>query len=149
MQNETLKSAKFFQPYNPDLISERYVVENTTDLELFFKAFSHNRKLMQNTLKKSLVEGRIILLTDSTLSGFTSYCFETVLSDTKKLEDVHPSSFIRVEEEDAKEKFGSWTASELFDFLQSNHVIADDEAFEEWMNDRTDMIDMAVEFVES
>ncbi len=96
MKNETLKTAKFFQAYNPDLISERYVVENPNDLELFFRAFSHNRKLMQNTLKTSLKEGRIILLTDSTLSGFTSYCFETVLSDSKKLEDVHPTSFIRV-----------------------------------------------------
>ncbi len=98
MKNETLKIAKFFQPYNPELHSERYVVENDTDLELFFKAFPHNRKYMQNTLKKILAEGRTILLTDSTLSGFTSYCYETVLSDTNKLEDVHPSSFIRVVE---------------------------------------------------
>jgi hypothetical protein len=98
MQNTNLKTAKFFQPYNAELHSERYVVENSTDLELFFRAFPHNRKVMQNTLKKSLADGRVILLTDSTLSGFTSYCFETVLSDTEKLEDVHPSSFIRVVE---------------------------------------------------
>jgi ribosome biogenesis GTPase A len=98
MKNTNLKVATFFTPQTSDVHFERYVVENNEDLEAFFKAFSHNRKMMQNTLKKSLTEGRTILLTDSTLSGFTSYSYETKVDDVNKLEGVHPSSFIRVVE---------------------------------------------------
>ena len=44
--------------------------------------------------------------------------------------------------------FKNWTATELFDYLQSNEVIDEDDQFEDWMNDRVDMIDMAEEYHE-
>lgn len=36
----------------------------------------------------------------------------------------------------------NWTTSELFDFLQSNNIISEEDTFEDWMFDRTDMIQM-------
>ncbi|WP_075344116.1 hypothetical protein [Tenacibaculum agarivorans] len=35
-----------------------------------------------------------------------------------------------------------WTTSELFYFLQSIHLIAPDDNFEDWMHDRSDMIQL-------
>jgi hypothetical protein len=47
-----------------------------------------------------------------------------------------------------KPDYHSWNASELFHFLQNNHIVSEDDEFEDWMHDRPDMIKMAEEFFE-
>ena len=42
--------------------------------------------------------------------------------------------------------FEDWTGIELFEYLQSNYCIADDDEFERWVDCRTDLIKMAKEF---
>ncbi len=36
--------------------------------------------------------------------------------------------------------YDSWLTCELFDYLVSIGIIPDDEDFEDWKNDRTDML---------
>ncbi len=96
MKNTKLKSAHFTSPQEPTVTFERYLVENQKDLKDFFEAFPQNKKFMNDSLTKSLSEGYIILLTEVTMSGFNSYCFETVVTDETDLTKLHPSSFIRV-----------------------------------------------------
>ena len=38
-----------------------------------------------------------------------------------------------------------WTASELFNYLLDNEIISEDAEFEDWKNNRTDMIGMVKE----
>lgn len=102
MQNTKLKSAIYVQPFST-VQSERYVVENQADLNAFFKAFPENKRFLGDTLKKDLLQGKIIILTDATMSGFSSYCYETVLGD-REISEVHPTSFIRVTFEDLKQE---------------------------------------------
>lgn len=97
MQNTKLKTAKYFTVNKPDVHSERYLVETQDDLNKFMKAFPENKQFLAKTLKEDLERGKIILLTDRTMSGFTSYCYETVLSETKTLENAHPTEWIRVQ----------------------------------------------------
>lgn len=40
------------------------------------------------------------------------------------------------------ELVGEWTASDLFNWLQNMHIIADDEEVEDWYDSRGDMVDM-------
>lgn len=47
-----------------------------------------------------------------------------------------------------REDFESWTADELFNYLQGMCIISEDEEFEDWKHDRTDMIDMCVDGLE-
>lgn len=49
--------------------------------------------------------------------------------------------FGKMEEEDPNDP-GTWTTIELFSFLITMKVISDDEKFEEWKHDRTDMLAM-------
>jgi hypothetical protein len=93
MLHKNLKSAFYTTPQNKEVEFERYLVETEADLKKFFKVFPQSRKMMEASLLKSLSEGYIILLTELTISGFNSYCFETKIQKGSKL---HPSSFIRV-----------------------------------------------------
>lgn len=45
--------------------------------------------------------------------------------------------------------FTEFTATELFDYLKDNEVISEDATFENYMNDRTNMIDMAQEYYDN
>lgn len=42
--------------------------------------------------------------------------------------------------------FESWAATELFEYLVDNYVISDDESFEDWKHDRTDMLKLCKEY---
>lgn len=33
-----------------------------------------------------------------------------------------------------------WTTSELFEYCQTMKIISEEDKFEDWMNDRTDML---------
>lgn len=92
MLHKKLKSAFFTSPQYNGEVFERYLVENETDLKKFFKTFPQSRKMMEGNLLKSLKEGYTIILTELTISGFNSYCFETKIQEGSK---IHPSSFIR------------------------------------------------------
>ena len=94
MENTKLKSATYVQPFST-VESERYLVENQEDLKAFFKAFPENKTYLGKVLKEDVERGKIILLTETTMSGFSSYCYETVLGD-REVSEVHPTSFIRV-----------------------------------------------------
>jgi len=94
MENTKLKSATFVQPFST-VQSERYIVENQEDLKAFFKAFPENKIYLGKVLKEDVERGKIILLTETTMSGFSSYCYETILGD-RAISEVHPTSFIRV-----------------------------------------------------
>jgi hypothetical protein len=52
-------------------------------------------------------------------------------------------------EEDEETTPEDWTATELFDFLQTNHVISDEDDFEKWMHDRTDMISLVQDYIDN
>jgi hypothetical protein len=41
-----------------------------------------------------------------------------------------------------------WTAIELFEYLQDRMLIDDEEVFDDWMHNRTDMIKMVKEDIE-
>lgn len=94
MENTKLKSATYVQPFST-VQSERYLVENQEDLKAFFNAFPKNKEFLGKVLKDDVERGKIVLLTDATMSGFSSYCYETVLGD-RDISEVHPTSFIRV-----------------------------------------------------
>lgn len=94
MNNTKLKSAVYTNPAG-EFKTERYVVETQEDLNAFFKAFPENKRFLGDVLKRDLERGKIIILTDRTISGFSSYCYETVLGD-RDISEVHPTSFIRV-----------------------------------------------------
>lgn len=88
-----LKSGVYTSPQTNDVQHERYIVENEADLVAYAKCFPAIKVKpfnMYNNLLESLKEGRIIILTDTTQSGFPSYCFENTTNDT------HPNSFNRV-----------------------------------------------------
>ena len=44
--------------------------------------------------------------------------------------------------------FEDWVTIELFEYLKDNEVIDYDAEFEDWMNERTDMLDRCAEFRE-
>lgn len=39
-----------------------------------------------------------------------------------------------------------WTATELFDFLQENYIINEDDIFDDWIHCRGQMVDMVNDF---
>lgn len=47
-----------------------------------------------------------------------------------------------------KPDYYSWNASELFCFLQNNHLIPEEDNFDDWMYSRPDMLKLAEEFFE-
>lgn len=94
MKNSKLKSAIYTNPTGL-MRTERYVVETQEDLNAFFKAFPENKVMLQKTLTADVERGKIIILTDATLSGFSSYCYETIVGKRDVI-TLHPSSFIRV-----------------------------------------------------
>lgn len=101
MQNTKLKTAVYTNPAG-EFKTERYVVESQEDLNAFLKAFPENNLILKKPLTGDVERGKIILLTDPTRSGFSSYCFETVVGD-RELSELHPTSFIRVTLEDLKQ----------------------------------------------
>lgn len=94
MNNTKLKSAIYTNPAG-SFKTERYLVETQEDLNAFLKAFPKNKVMLKEGLTKDLVNGKIVILTDATMSGFSSYCYETVVGD-RDISTLHPSSFIRV-----------------------------------------------------
>lgn len=44
--------------------------------------------------------------------------------------------------------FEDWTATELFEYLQSNYVLPEEEEFEDWKHDREEMLYMATYYFE-
>lgn len=101
MQNAKLKQGVYTNPAG-DFKTERYVVETQEDLNAFLEAFPENKIMLKTPLTGDVERGKIILLTDPTRSGFSSYCFETVVGDRDVL-TLHPTSFIRVTLEDLKQ----------------------------------------------
>jgi len=94
MENSKLKSAVYTNPTGL-MKTERYLVETQEDLNAFLKAFPENKQFLGKTLKEDVERGKIVLLTDITLSGFSSYCYETIVGK-RDIITLHPSSFIRV-----------------------------------------------------
>jgi hypothetical protein len=101
MNNSKLKQAVYTNPAG-DFKTERYVVETQEDLNAFLKAFPENKIMLKKPLTEDLERGKIIILTDPTRSGFSSYCYEDIVGDRDVL-TLHPTSFIRVTLEDLKQ----------------------------------------------
>ena len=75
----TLKNATFVCNHLPNKPTvQRYVVEDNNDLSKFLKKFTRLAELKSivKTLKGHLADGKVLVLTDTTMSGFPSYCFE-------------------------------------------------------------------------
>ncbi len=88
---KTIKWGVYMSPQSGNNEFERYVVESLTDLENYIKKFPKIKSVgLDDTIKKYLNKGKIILLTDTTFSGFPSWCTESEKTNT------HPSSFHRV-----------------------------------------------------
>lgn len=102
MRNTKLKSAVYTNPTG-DFKTERYVVESQEDLNAFLKAFPENKLMLKTPLTQDLERGKLIILTDPTRSGFSSYCYETIVGE-RELSELHPTSFIRVTLEDLKQE---------------------------------------------
>lgn len=93
MERLNLKIRKFTNP-NKTFVTERYVVENETDLELLLQEFpqlDNDFMGVESNWRRALLEGRILLITDESISGYPTYCFESPADST------HPSSLIRIE----------------------------------------------------
>jgi hypothetical protein len=81
LENSELKQAicvDMAQKSKPKVM--RYVIENLTDLNKFFKHFKEFDILnTKNNLSKSIKEGSVILLTDPHfLTGVNTYCYENI-----------------------------------------------------------------------
>ena len=91
MKNTKLKQALFTSPQSGTTKFGRYVVENEADFKKFLRVFDLLKRTKES-IRESLREGRIIILTEpNTWTGYPSYCFES-----KDPNDTHPSSFHRV-----------------------------------------------------
>lgn len=96
LNHKNLKRGIYTSPQSKDLELERYIIEDTKDLNAFVKMFPLMKQLpkqfdMIGNWKRSLKEGRIIIATDEHhASGLPTYCFENTTDST------HIGSFNRV-----------------------------------------------------
>ena len=96
MERTNLKIRKFTNPAKK-FITERYVVENNADLKALLKEFpqlDNNPFNIVTTWKSALKEKRTLLITDESVAGYPTYCFEY------KPDNTHPASLIRIIEDD-------------------------------------------------
>lgn len=96
MENPKRPELKIRQFSNPEktFVTNRYVIENEEDLKKTLESFpqlSNNTFKVAENWKRSLDEGRILLITDEhPMSGFPTYCFESTKDST------HVNSLIRL-----------------------------------------------------
>lgn len=55
---------------------------------------------------------------------------------------IPQDDFEEIEEQVQWERVGEWTGAELFEWLQVQQLIDEDEEVEDWLNCRGDMVDM-------